>query len=440
MSSGVQTRATTAQATAANQPPNQGQPGGGPPGGGGGGGGGTGGGQVQPQAPNAIQFALAPAMINSNTVIDYSTPDGIKLFETATHGLYKETSDMFDCTPDGLEDFLQRVKDRSQMMAYHEIYQITDNSSNPGVNRDFLNNYGALTMEDIRANVLTYINAPSRRAQESFQLYQALMNSLSVSGRAKVTIWADEYTINGIPSGVLLLKKIIQVSTIDTNATAAFIRTQLSSLDEYMGTIGSDITKFNQHVRSLVLQLQKRRETSNDLLTNLFKGYLACDDRKFVEYIEKKLETYEEGEHMDPNHLMALAENKYKIRVQSGEWKAPSEEQTKILALEAKIKSLETKHRDKKSDKKGSKKGSNSNRKSDGKKKGSKQKKNKPKWMTTPPTGEQNTKTVDGKTYNWCQYHEAWVLHTPDECRLKNDKKGKMKSDENANNANNESA
>jgi hypothetical protein len=370
-------------------------------------------------------------MVTRNAVIDYSTSEGIKFFQSATSSLYKESSELFDCTPDGLEDFLQLVKDRSQVMAYHDIYQINDTTQNPSVLRHFLSNYGALSIEDVRASVITYINAADRKAQESFQLYQALMNSLSAAGRAKVTIWATDYTINDLPSGVLLLKKIIQVSMIDTNATAAYIRTQLSSLDNYIITMGSDITKFNQHVKSLVLQLQKRRETSNDLLTNLFKGYRACDDRKFVEYIEKKQEAYEEGEDIDPDRLMALAENKYKLRLQNNEWKTPSEEQTKILALEAKIKSMENKSKDKKADKKDSKKGKDAGKKKEGK--DGKAKKDKPKWMTTPPTGDQKTKTVDGKKYHWCPAHEAWVIHTPQECRLtkKNGKESGKSGDDN---------
>ena len=42
----------------------------------------------------------------------------------------------------------------------------------------------------------------------------------------------------------------------------AWIRTQLSSLDEYMMTIGSDIGKFNFYVQTLMGSLTARCETS----------------------------------------------------------------------------------------------------------------------------------------------------------------------------------
>ena len=132
------------------------------------------------------------------------------------------------------------------------------------------------------------------------------MNSLSATGRAKVSVWENDYTVQGIKSGVLLLKKIIQISMIDTNATASHIRTQLASLDTYIEMIDSDISKFNQHVKSLVNQLHMRREKTNDLLTNLFKGHLAASDKQFIEYIKKKKDEYEEGTDLSTDRLMTL--------------------------------------------------------------------------------------------------------------------------------------
>ena len=49
------------------------------------------------------------------------------------------------------------------------------------------------------------------------------------------------------------------------------------------------------YVKNLVGQLRARGEYTNDLLINLFKGYLAATDKSFTTYIDKKLETYEEG-------------------------------------------------------------------------------------------------------------------------------------------------
>ena len=81
------------------------------------------------------------------------------------------------------------------------------------------------------------------------------MNSLSKFGKAKVSMWNSQYKVNGIPSGNLFLKVIIQENRLDTNATTSSIRTQLSSLDAYIVTIGCYVTNFNAHIKLLLAGL-----------------------------------------------------------------------------------------------------------------------------------------------------------------------------------------
>ena len=121
-------------------------------------------------------------------------------------------------------------------------------------------------------------------------LHRCLMNLLSRKGKIKVRIKSSEYTIQGILSGVLLLKVIISASHINTNATTATIKDKLGSLDLCLPTIVSDISKFNVHVQLLVDGLQTCGETTTDLLNHLFKGYMAASDKEFVNYIKRKKE------------------------------------------------------------------------------------------------------------------------------------------------------
>ena len=50
-----------------------------------------------------------------------------------------------------------------------------------------------------------------------------------------------------------------------------------------IGTVNSEIKKFNTHVKSLTSDLERRRQQSTDVLTNLFKGYKSASDKVFVE-------------------------------------------------------------------------------------------------------------------------------------------------------------
>ena len=125
------------------------------------------------------------------------------------------------------------------------------------------------------------------------------MNSLTQAGKDNVRLWLDHFILNRRESGILLLKIIIRVSHLDTNATTNTIRTQLSNLDEYITTIGCDIIKFNEHAKLLLKQLKARSGDTHDFLTNLFKAYISVKDACFVDYVNEKLSRYKEGEPME---------------------------------------------------------------------------------------------------------------------------------------------
>ena len=366
------------------------------------------------------QFALTPARHNMG-ILDYGTSEGIKVYRAATAKLSDEP---FDCETAGLRNFLNLVRDRAIDHGWDaSILGIPNDIANPlGDVKDFLNHYSEITLTHIREHVATYQGNQVRAARDAVQLYTCLMNSLSNTGQQKVTIHRAQYNYNGVNNGVLLLKTIIQVSHIDTNATTTWIRTELSNLDLYLPKVGSDITKLNDHVSSLLEQLRARGETTNDLFTHLLKGYKAANDRKFVEYIEKKEEEYEDGQAITPEQLMELAENRFKVLKQKGVWSAPSPEVEKILALEAKIQRLvKQQGKTKKKEKSKNKDKSNSNSNSDSNKnnKGNRENRKKPDWMLKAPTDDEKgkPKTVNGKEYWYCPNHKCWCRHKPEDCR-----------------------
>ncbi len=139
------------------------------------------------------------------------------------------------------------------------------------------------------------------------------------------------------PSGVMLLNLIIREIHVDSNASTTSIRTKLSTLNEYMAKSGSDITKFYQYVLLLLSALSTRSERIEDLLVNLFKGYGAALDKRFVSYIARRKERYDEGEDLCYDALMNLANEKFKSMKDEGTWNSPSEEEERMLALEAKL-------------------------------------------------------------------------------------------------------
>jgi hypothetical protein len=179
-------------------------------------------------------------------------------------------------------------------------------------------------------------------------LWQCILASLDTEFLKLVTTEAPLYHIIDtrdpqeppIPCGTLLLKIIIMKARVDTKATVSFIRTALSSLDTKMMALDSDISKCNAYVKTQVIALEARGETTTDLLVNAFKGYETTQDSEFALFIKRKKDAYDEGRDITVTFLMDAAENKFKTRLLLKTWSAPIKEQEQILALTAQVNQL----------------------------------------------------------------------------------------------------
>ena len=267
-----------------------------------------------------------------------------------------------------------------------------------------MDHYGERTLDQIRDIVKIYINTPPRVAQDSAQLYHCLLNSLSTKGLSKMLICDSEYTVNGTPSGTLFLKVLIRESHIDTNATTRHIREKLGSLYEYLASVGYDIVKMNDYTKGLLLSLKARGETTEDLIANLFKAYKLVPDKNFARYIQAKEDEYDKGGIKDSEQLMMSESNKYRTLVGDKVWNAPTEEDNKILVLQARIDRMTTaKPQRGQGQQKTIKTGQPP----------------RPGWMSVAPTArkELDSKTMDEKEYWWCTALKRWCRHKPEDCR-----------------------
>ena len=361
------------------------------------------------QAPPAVAFARTPAQAATG-IIDYSTRAGERLYQSATA---KMDDDRYDGSAEGLFAFLGLVKERARKFGWDRgIMMIPDPAG--GNPRYLLDHYGSIAMADIRAHERGYINQPNRNAQDTYLLYEGLMNSLAPEAKSKINIWKDDFWVRGLPSGNLLMKVIIRECHLDTNATVASIRQRLASLDAYLPTIDYDIGKMNMYVKTLLNQLAARGETSTDMLANLFSGYLSAKDRAFTSYIDKKLELYEEGTNISPDQLMLWARQKYDLLRDKGVWNAPTPEEEKIIALTAQVNKMSEKLKAK-----GPKKEKSGGRNDDDSKL-----KPKPEWFEKEPEDPWKPITWNNKQWHWCGKKtggkcESFVRHKPERCRGK---------------------
>ena len=384
-----------------------------------------------------VQFFLNPASSIRGT-LDYSDKESKKIYYSAIKSLFPK-DEAYQCEPGEMEMLLKALQNRANEYGWDDevngILHIPEDPNDTASPTNFiLKEYGKISRERIAQFEKSYIGQQVRPAQDSYMMYQCLLNSLSKEAKIKVQVWESQYMIMNdqgtiIPSGNLLLKVIIRESHLDTNATTQSIRTKLSNLALYIQTINCNVTKFNGYVKGLVLSLSARGQRTEDLLSNLFKGYMAASDKVFVKYIGRKMENYEEGEDMVPDNLMQLADNKFRLMKEKGTWNAPSEEEEKILALQAEVEQLKkSKHR-KRQDKSTSRRPGKGHQKQDskGKRRGDASNSNaKPAWMSNKPSAKdiKRPKEWKGRKWWWCGKETGgkcdpgqWRAHHPKDCR-----------------------
>ena len=88
--------------------------------------------------------------------------------------------------------------------------------------------------------------------------------------------------------------------------------------------MNSNIESFNLHAKENVQGLKDRGKCTDDLMINLFKGFMTTSDKEFVSGIITKKDEYDEGKETSEVQLMKLALNRHGNKKRHGEWSAPS--------------------------------------------------------------------------------------------------------------------
>ena len=379
-----------------------------------------------PAAPVATPFALAPG--RNDHVLDWTNPAHTKQYYKATSPL--DATEKFDGQPNKIRLFLAHVEDRAQQFNWQSI--LTISAGLPPTSYNLVRDYGRMSLQDVQAKALTYVGIQGREAQDSYMLYNFLIESLTDSFKAQVLLYEQDYTITplgGQPAmkdGPTLLKRLIMLTYIDNRATTAHIRETLIDMANQLTNLQGDITSFNDWVREQVRQLAARGTSAPDLLTYLWKTYLQAPDAEFKRYIKTlKAEYEDERQDYSAEQLMLLAENKYKNLKQAGEWGNLSDAEAEIVALNAKIDVLKQK---------GTKKPEGKTKKEDKQNENKKEKKKtdtkKADFRWQKPRPNQTKRTVEGKEYYWCPNHQnkttkewgQWVCHQPADCKNKQHK------------------
>ena len=384
---------------------------------------------VVPAAPPPPAFALGPG--RSHAVLNFDDPTtgstATKLYNKAIVPLEAK----FDREADNLAVFLASVRDRARRFNWHRLITVPIDD---GTTRNLLTHYGQVYLAIARTHATSYINTPTRDAQDNDMFYYFLSDSLTNDFRTTVLPYADIYTVTNVPVASALLKQIIILTRVDNPASMMHIRETLIESKQKLLILKGDITEFNRWVRTQMGRLHAREQEAVDLLYYLWKAYKAAPDEEFVTYIKDLKSQCDDGRAtFTAEELMVRAENKYEARLLDEEnaWGKPTEDQEKIVAMTAEINSLKKERQNNTTSKTAKPKTTNKAqpaKKSQPKKTKEQKKKTSDKWAwkNKPPkesdSKENNefVKTFEGKKYYWCLNHNngagMWTLHHPNDC------------------------
>ena len=381
-------------------------------------------------APPAPAFALGPG--RSHAILNFDDPN---TGATATKLYNKAISPhdtKFDGEADNLAVFLASVRDRARRFNWQRLITVPIDD---GTTRNLLTHYGQVSLDNTRAHATTYVNTPTRDAQDNDMFYYFLADSLTSDFRTTVLLYADVYTVTNVPVAAALLKQIIILTRVDNPASTMHIREMLIESKSKLLLLKGNITQFNQWVRKQMGRLHAREQEAIDLLYYIWKAYKAAPDDEFVVYIKDLKSQSDDGRAtFTAEDLMVRAKNKYEARLLDEEntWGKPTEDQEKIVAMTAEINSFKKARSNttapKTAKQKAEKGKTQANKKAQPKKTKEQKKKTNEKWLwkNKPPKDNESKegnvfiKTFEGKKYYWCIHHSngagMWTLHHPNDC------------------------
>jgi hypothetical protein len=364
---------------------------GGDGGNGGDGGDGNGGGVVP---PNRIIHSHPAGLDSDAAYFTYDSAREQKYFGKATEPM--ETK--YDGSAKGLVMFITKVEQKAELFGWEPILTIPTAMMG---NLSLLDNYGQITLADIKAHAVTYMNAESRHRQDSFHLKAFLGASLNDAFMMRVLAHKNQYLVGGIQHGPSLFRVILSLVGLHTKATVAVINASLRRLPMKMEEFGSDIVTFNEYVVNQCSELTARGKVAQDLVSLLFEAYNTASNDQFRTYMSQKWQNILDGTtcELTAYEVMSMAEEYYKHRMTTGEWKEDRKVEKRssidnLVALKAEFEAYKARITKRFSERK-----SNNNSKFA--------------WKEIEPKGtEPHYKTMNGKEYVFCPNHgfTKWVL------------------------------
>ena len=207
-----------------------------------------------------LTFALTPAQLHLNAIMDLSQKEGQLLYSIITTLLQNN----YDGSTRGILYLLNQLRRRAETAGWDKttvtIFKFDVILDRKVRHLDLLINFGMIKLDQMIAYARTYYATSTRQAQNAYCIYKALINLLTAPEYEHLIGYLDQVKVKGIKNGPILFKLIICKSTIETRSIVTVIRIFFRSLDQYMATMEGNLQKFTKHIKIDRLALKCRKE------------------------------------------------------------------------------------------------------------------------------------------------------------------------------------
>jgi hypothetical protein len=286
---------------------------------------------LPPRPPVAFYGHHAPVTVPTHpvgldtnaTFFTYESAKERKYFEKATEAMDTK----YDGSAKGLLMFITKVEQKSEMFGWHTILSIPTAVGTMSL----LDHYGQITIADVHNHAVAYMNAQCRERQDAHHLKLFLGASLTDTFMMRVLAHKSQYLIGGAQHGPSMFLVILSLVGLHSKATVAVINAALRRLPTKMEEFGSNIEKFNEYVVTQCNELTSRGKTAQDLVSLLFEAYNTTNHEEFRFYMRQKWQNILDGTipELSAYEVMYTAEEYYKHRLTTGEWKENVKTETK---------------------------------------------------------------------------------------------------------------
>ena len=253
-------------------------------------------------SPTYASYARTPALAGKTDLLDYGKNNDRNIYENGRSPVLSREN-CFDATAERLMPFINALNMRATDMGWNDatnpqqitLFDIPHHGATVQIN--LVTSYGCISMADLRTQCARFMigsDANQRASQNNQMLQECIWNSITPLVQRRLVQYETEYTLGHHLCGPLLLKVIIQMSTMDSRATISILQSKLNDIASYADGVSGDVEKITAYFTENVSRIKAAGASVSDPVDILFKGLLAVPCKEFCRYIGNKEDLYYE--------------------------------------------------------------------------------------------------------------------------------------------------